>query len=173
VKRLTLLLSLFALLALPAQAQAHKYLRVNTTTAFYEQRMQARINIYRAEHGEFPLFADTFNLHLAGVALSWANYREARWTTSIGGVPWPVWNDDFLTPTQQVYNWMITSIRCHGLPWTPRQVLHSLRQSFLYRSQLLSPAVWQIGVRVVYVHRHVGWFYGKGRCTAYYIAGAS
>jgi hypothetical protein len=173
VKRLALLLALLALLAFPAQAQAHKYLRTNSTTRFYEQRVQERINAYRVSHGQFPLFADTFNLHLAGVALSWGNYQEAKWTTWLGGVPWQIWNDDFLTPAQQVHNWMISSIRCHGLPWTPRQVLHRLRESLAYRLQLLSPDIWQIGVRVVYVHRHVGWFYGRGRCTAYYLAGAS
>jgi hypothetical protein len=172
VKR-TLVLALFIAALVAPTAQAHHYLRVNSTTAYYEQRMVTRIGAYRIANGRWPLF-DAFNLHLAGVALSWSNYNDAEYDTSIGPLPWQSWNDQFLTPDQQFFNAILTRIRCYGLPLTPYQVLESWKRRSGYRYALLNPTATTIGVRVVYVHRHTGWFhFVAGRCTEYIVIVAS
>jgi hypothetical protein len=171
VKRALALALLVAALVAPT-AQAHRYLTVNTTTAYYERKMENRINAYRLGHGRW-LLLDALNLHLAGISLSWANYNEARYTTSIGGVPWAIWNDDFLTPDQQFFNVMMTRRKCYGLPLTPYQVMKRWTNHRKYRYALLNPTATTIGIRVVYLHRHVGDWAGLGRCTVYYVSIAS
>jgi hypothetical protein len=168
--RRALAIALLAAALVAPTAQAHRYLTVNSTTAYYERKLETRIGDYRLAHGRFPLF-NALNLHLAGISLSWANYDEAKFTTRINGVPWPSWNDNFLTPTQQLFpSAMMIGNRCYGLPLTPRQLLDRWTKKTAYRSWLLSPTVYTIGVRVAYVHRHVGYYAGKGRCTNYYVS---
>jgi len=171
VKRALTTALLCAALVTPT-AQAHRYLTVSSTTAYYERKMETRIGAYRIAHGRFPLFG-AMNLHLAGVALSIANFDEARYTTSIGGVLWASWNDGFLTPDQQVFNVMMTRRKCYGLPLTPRQVMNRWMNHRQYNYAMLNPIATTIGVRVVYLHRHVGDWAGLGRCTVYYISIAS
>jgi hypothetical protein len=171
VKRLLILVFLVAFLLAPA-AQAHDYIRTTEATRYYERKMEIRINNYRLSIGRF-LALHAFNLHLAGVTLSHANYEEARYTTEISGVPWGIWNDQFLTPTQQVFNAMMTRRRCYGYPLTPYQVLEGWKRRSGYRFALLNPLTHTLGVRVVYLHRHAGDWAGKGRCTVYYVAVAS
>lgn len=168
-----LAICLLALVLVPA-VQAHSYLNTNSTTRSYQSGMERRINDYRLRHGRF-LVIDSLTLHVAGTALSWANYREAKYTTRIEGVPWQIWNDGFLTPSQQLANDMILSARCHGRSWTPRQALRSLIYDAdpTIRAALLFTGFHTIGVRTVYHHQHRGWFRGKGRCTIFYIAMAS
>lgn len=157
-------------LSLATPAQAHKY---NRAVDDYEQRMENRIEKYRIDHGEGWLLNAWTTLHLATVALNEDNYRRAKWTTRLEGVPWPQWNDAFLTADQQVANAMMITRRCHGLPYTPRQALGRLMSHAIYRDAMLFPGMAWMGVRVVHIHRHVGAWKGRQRCTAYYIAVAS
>jgi hypothetical protein len=171
VKRVLVLVFLVAFLVVPT-AQAHSYIRTTETTRYYERKMEIRINNYRLNNGRFLAY-HALNLHLAGVALSYANYHESKYTTEMGGVPWALWNDAFLIPSQEFFNAMMTRRRCYGYPLTPYQVLKSWKRHRRYRFALLNPFTHTIGVRVVLLHRHTGDWAGLGRCLVYYVSVAS
>lgn len=163
MKRLVLVLAVLALVVAPA-ASAHSYYHNKPGWA---SKLEGRIVAYRVKHGESWLLPGFANF-AATIALQKANYHEHKWTLAIDGVPYPEWSQQFFPPPSG--SAMLTSIRPHGLPWTPYMVLKRWKHKPVYRAALLFPGFTKIGVRAGYVHQHKGAYKGKGRCTVYYVS---
>jgi hypothetical protein len=168
-RRLIILTLLLAVLWPAPTASAHGgYLR---QAKWAGERLEQRIDAYRVRHGR-TIVLPNLQTYTANVALSIANWSEGRWRTGIGPDPFPVWSATIYGPTRG--RAILKTIRCEGRPYTPYQALISLRNwSSYYRAVMLWDG-WLFGsVRAVRVHKHAGWFKGKGECRAYYVSFAT
>ena len=163
MKRLVLVLAVLALVVAPA-ASAHSYYHNKPGLA---SKLEGRIVAFRVKHGSpwtFPGFANV----AATIALQKANYHEHKWTLKIGGDPYGVWAVQFFPPPN--FSVMMTSIRPHGAPWTPYQVMKRWKKKDVYRAALLYEGWTKIAVRAGDVHQHKGDYKGKGKCRVYYVS---
>jgi hypothetical protein len=161
---LVALLVVLAALILSSTAQAHSYYHNKPGLA---AKLDGRITTFRIKHNESFLWPGIANT-AATIGLQKANYQEHKWTTKIEGVPYPSWSLEVFPPPQ--VSAILTSIRPHGLPWTPYQVMKRWKHKPAYRAALLFPGWLRIGVRAGFVHQHKGAYKGKGRCTVYYVS---
>lgn len=154
--------------ALSCNGDAEAHPGYNRPLDYYAAKMEMRINNYRLSQGGSYL-TSTIAGNLANIAISTANYREGRWTTSINSTPFQIWNNAFFGNRPSA---LLKTIRCRGLPFTPRQALFKLLHGNAWK---LNGAVIRHGrwlfldVRAMSVHKHHGWYSGRGRCTAYYV----
>jgi len=133
-----------------------------------------RIVDYRLGQGRTILLGSLMT-YSANVALSQANYQEGRWTTRIGGQPFTIWARA-IYGTNRAAVIMTTlkrrdgSLRCWGRPYTSFMAFRSLIRNQYYRSWLLWDGFFYGSVRMVTIHRHKGFWKGKGECSAYYVS---
>lgn len=155
-------------LAASAAAQAHDYyLDIRHGQA---ASLEGMIAGYRASHG---LFATVPNLQTmtAVISIQQANWQEAKFGKRIGGEPFEVWSQPiFLNEPRGI----MAGIRCHiGETWKPARAFRSFKRKQASRTLMLLPFWSWMSVRSAVVHRHDGYYKGKGRCQAYYVVFAA
>lgn len=162
-RRATLILCSFAALLTFAVGRAHASYDSHPKQA---SLLESRIGDYRLEHNRHfvhPSLQD----HAVSVAIAKANYHEARYSTSIEGVPYQVWADEIYGPDPSA---LLLTRRCHGRAYSPRQALHRMLSDDELRRDLRMRVWRRVGVVAVDVKRDRGDFKGLGTCRIYYVS---
>lgn len=170
--RKALLALLLAAAILAPAADAHRgYIHQHD---WYSTVMEERILGYRiAHHAGFTFSA--LPTQFATRVLALANYREAKWTTRIDGAPFFVWRREIIRTSSYPAAAMIKSVGCSSAAnprpvWTPLQALRRWSQRSYYRAVLLHPGFTIMDATAYRIHKHSGYWEGRGVCTAYYVA---
>jgi len=165
--KLLLAVAVLALI-LPAPAAAHdKYVDVRYHQAAALENMIAS---WRSSRGLFST-VPTLATMTAVVAIQKANWQEAKFGKKISGDPFPIWSIPIFGNDPRG---IIAGVRCHlADSWRPASAFRSFKSNPRSRAIMLLPFWSYMSVRSAVMHRHNGYYKGRGRCQAYWIVFAA